>query len=235
LSTADRNALVEHASTEAPIISKRSPKQLYQLQRDFQLAGLNALIERFEADLEGRHPESFWQRLLKLNPFILCMLFGYPIVVVGYQAHLGGAGLDGSGDTIVDFLVANESTKGLALIEIKRPDAPLLGGEFRAGRFKPSSELNGAVIQVIDQRYELLVNYKDRARTAGNVRAVDCVVVAGRTPADPAQLASFEMYRTSLKDVRILTFDEVLLKLRALRDYLAPPTSNKQAVAGPLF
>ena len=76
---------------------------------------------------------------------------------------------------------------------------------------------------MVDQRYELLVNYKDRARDAGTAHTVDCVVVAGRTPADAARLASFEMYRTSLKDVRVLTFDELLLKLRALRDYLAPP------------
>jgi hypothetical protein len=52
---------------------------------------------------------------------------------------------------------------------------------------------------------------------------VDCVVVAGRKPTDAEGLASFEMYRTSLKDVRIYTFDEVLLKLRGLRDYLALP------------
>ena len=55
-----------------------------------------------------------------------------------------------------------------------------------------------------------------RTREAGIAHAVDCVVVAGRKPPDPERLASFEMYRTSLKDVRIYTFDEVLLKLRSL-------------------
>ncbi len=111
LSASDSSALVEQASAAAPTIAKRSPQQLYQLQRDFELAGLNRLIERFQSDLEGRHPESYWQALLKLNPFILSMLFGYPIVVVRDQAHLGGASLDGAGDTIVDFLVANQSTQ----------------------------------------------------------------------------------------------------------------------------
>jgi hypothetical protein len=166
------------------------------------------------------------------------MLFGYPIVVGRDQAHVGGIGLDGSGDTIVDFLVANQSTRSLALVEIKKPGTPLTGGEFRAGRLKPSGDLNSAVIQVIDQRYELLVNYKDRARGVGMVHAVDCLVVAGRTPSDPAQLASFEVYRTSLRDVRILTFDEVLLKLRALRDYLNPTTTTRPLFEGssePIF
>lgn len=225
MAPADRQAIIEHASAEAAAIAKENPQRLYKLQRDFELAGLNELIGRFEVDIEKAHPESFWQELLRLNPFILSMLFGYPIVVIIDQAHIGGMSLGGSGETIVDFLAANESTRSLALVEIKRPDTPLTGGEFREGRFKPSNDLNSAVIQAIDQRYELLVNYKDRARDAGTVHAVDCVIVAGRTPSDPAKLASFEMYRTSLRDVRVLTFDEVLMKLRGLRNYFDPATA----------
>ena len=116
-------------------------------------------------------------------------------------------------------------------MEIKRPDTPLIGSEFRAARFRPSGDLNSAVIQVIDQRYELLVNYKNRSQAAGKVHAIECVVVAGRTPVDPAALASFEMFRTSLKDVRVLTFDEVLLKLCVLRDYLDGPKRNEPSSA----
>lgn len=223
ISTADRDALIARTAEEAPALAKHNPRQLYKLQRDFEIAGLNELIARFEADLGRPHPELFWQTLLKLNPFILSMLFGYPIVLVRQQAHVGGQTLDGSGDTIVDFLLRNESTSSLAIVEIKTPDTTLVGGEFRAGRYRPSADLNEAVIQIVDQRYELLVNYKDRAKEAGTAHSVDCVVVAGRKPTDAERLASFEIYRTSLKDVRIYTFDEVLLKLRALRDYLAPP------------
>ena len=78
----------------------------------------------------------------------------------------------------------------------------------------------------------LLVNYNNLAKEAGTAHAVDCVVVAGRKPIDAERLASFEMYRTSLKDVRTYTFDEVLLKLRALRDYLAPPPSKPKPWGG---
>jgi Domain of unknown function (DUF4263) len=223
ISSADREALVMRTAEEAPALARHNPRQLYKLQRDIEIAGLNQLITKFEVDVAASHPESFWQRVFKLNPFILSMLFGYPIVLVRDQAHVGGQTLDGSGDTIVDFLLKNESTSSLAIVEIKTPDTALLGGEFRPGRFKPSPDLNAAVIQVVDQRYELLVNYKDRAKEAGTAHAVDCVVVAGRKPTDAQRLASFEMYRTSLKDVRVYTFDELLLKLRALRDYLVPP------------
>jgi hypothetical protein len=164
ISAADREALVARTSEEAAVLARQNPRQLYKLQRDFEIAGLNELIAKFEGDLAKTHPESFWQRLLKLNPFILSMLFGYPIVLVRDQAHVGGKTLDGSGGTIVDFLIKNESTSSLASVEIKTPDTALLGSEFRRGRFKPSAELNAAVIQVVDQRYELLVNYKDRAK-----------------------------------------------------------------------
>ncbi len=232
ISTADRDALVTHAGEEARELARRNPQRLYKLQRDFEIAGLDQLIANFEADITKSHPESFRQKLLKLNPFILSMLFGYPIVLVREHAHVGGQTLDGSGETIVDFLVRNESTSSLAIVEIKTPDTALLGGEFRAGRFKPSAELNGAVIQIVDQRYELLINYHNRAKEAGSARAVDCVVVAGRKPNDAERLASFEMYRTSLRDVRVYTFDEVLLKLKALRDYLAPQRNNQSSPSG---
>jgi hypothetical protein len=228
LSAADREALVTRAAEEAPALARRNRHQLYKLQRDFELAGLNDLISRFEADLAKPHPETFWQNLLKFNPFILSMLFGYPIVLVRDQAHVGGQRLDGTGETIIDFLLRNASTDNLAIVEIKTPGTVLMGNEFRAGRYRPSAALNGAVIQVIDQRYELLVNYNSRAREAGKAHAVDCVVVAGRRPADADRLASFEMYRNSLKDVRIYTFDEVLLKLQALREYLALPPGGER-------
>jgi hypothetical protein len=123
------------------------------------------------------------------------MLFGYPIVLVHDQAHVGGQRLDGSGETIVDFLLKNASTDSLAIVEIKKPDTPLMGREFRPGRYRPSAAINEAVIQVVDQRYELLVNYESRAKEAGTAHAVDCLVVAGRTPANAERLASFEMYR----------------------------------------
>jgi hypothetical protein len=223
LAPADRQALAARVAEEAPTLARRNPSQLYRLQRDFEIAGLNELISRFEVDLALPHPERFWQRLLRLNPFILSMLFGQPVVLLLERAHVGGQRLEGRGETIADFLLRNPSTNSLALVEIKTPATVLLGREYRSGRFQPSADLNGAIIQVLDQRYELLINYLHRARDAGTVYAVDCVVVAGCSPTDPDQIASFEMYRSSLKDVRVYTFDEVLLKLCALRDYLAPP------------
>ena len=82
----------------------------------------------------------------------------------------------------------------------------------------------------MDQRYELLVNYNNLAKEAGTAHAVDCVVVAGRKPIDAERLASFEMYRTSLKDVRIYTFDEVLLKAPRPARLPRPAAVQAQAV-----
>jgi hypothetical protein len=134
ISKADREALVARTAEEAPALARHNPHQLYKLQRDFEIAGFNDLIARFEVDLGKSHPEQFWQKLLNINPFILSMLFGCPIVLVRDRAHVGGQGLDGSGGTIVDFLLKNASTNSLAIVEIKTPDTPLVGGEYRAGR-----------------------------------------------------------------------------------------------------
>lgn len=50
---------------------------------------------------------------------------------------------------------------------------------------------------------------------------LECVVLAGRAPQPLEEQRSFEIFRNSLKDVRVLTFDELLAKLRSLRDLLA--------------
>ena len=70
----------------------------------------------------------------------------------------------------------------------------IVSRHLRSARPVTGRVANYIVRTTIDQRYELLVNYKTHARSAGNVHgSVDCVVVAGRTPADPAQLSSFQL------------------------------------------
>ena len=55
--------------------------------------------------------------------------------------------------------------------------------------------------------------------------AIKCVVIAGRLPAGEAQRRSFEVFRNACKDVEIVTFDELLDKLRLLLDHLSPASN----------
>ena len=87
------------------------------------------------------------------NPFILNLLFGYPIIKIQDQASVGGRKLSGKGDKVTDFLSKNVKTNNTAIVEIKKPHAKLLNAtEYREGVFSPSSELSGSLNQTLDQR-----------------------------------------------------------------------------------
>jgi Domain of unknown function (DUF4263) len=201
------------------------PKQLYEMKRTIGLASLDALIDKFESLLNDDHPEKEWQGLFDLNPFILTMMFGYPAVLVADQAHVGGSTLAGTGGKIADFIVKNQHTHTAALVEIKTPQANLFGSSpYRKGVYGVSNELTSAVIQIRDQKYQFeksIVLIKDNSDIRDiNSYAVDCIVIIGRLPTESDKIKCFELYRSAFKDVKILTFDELLTKLKALKAYL---------------
>lgn len=53
--------------------------------------------------------------------------------------------------------------------------------------------------------------------------AVGCIVVIGITPTMAPAQKSFELYRNNLRGVTVITFDELLDKLKALYQFLAEP------------
>lgn len=232
LSDHDRTALVSEVGKRLRDLSRDEPDSVFRLHREIELVNLDTLIARFQALMArtGKR-EKQWQKLFDLNPFVLSMVFGYPIVVVLREATVGGPQLDGRGAKIADFLVKNPSSSNAALVELKTPQQDLLAAKPYRGRegdhpvFAPHPELSGAVAQAQDQRYRL---QKDIATHLSNTDGlvlktyhVDCVVLAGQTPQDTAQKQAFEIYRHGLKDVRIVTFDELLTKLESLRELLA--------------
>ena len=82
--------------------------------------------------------------------------------------------------------------------------------------------MSGAVNQVINYRDSLMKQYNDiRGNTPQAFSAFNpkCVVIIGKLSSlEPSQVAAFENYRNSLSNIVILTYDEILLRLKDLRD-----------------
>ncbi|WP_142781917.1 Shedu immune nuclease family protein [Agrobacterium sp. T29] len=239
LSDKDRAALVNMASASVRTSMKSQRGGLLKLHDEIELASLDELIARIEERFAERTTELQWQKLLEANPFILDMAFNVPVLLVQGQAHVGGRILNGSGEKIADFLLTNKLTDSIAVFEIKTPGAELIGRrEYRGGVYTASTELVGAVAQVIDQIDKLR---SDIYRLQSQNRAVPLetygvrgVILAGIIPEGPRKRA-FELYRASLAGVAIITFDELLSKLKSLRDLLggkaeiAPKTTPSHA------
>jgi hypothetical protein len=153
------------------------------------------------------------------------------VVLVRGQAIVSGPLLDGRGTKIADFLMKNSTSKSALLVELKTPQTQLLAAHPYRGHvdarpvYPPTTQLSGAVAQLLDQRNSLkeeIAHIKHRSRVDIEAFGIDGIVVAGlMADMEPNRIRDFELFRSNLKDVRIITFDEILTSIRGLRDFLA--------------
>ncbi|MCJ9755897.1 DUF4263 domain-containing protein [Agrobacterium sp. SHOUNA12C] len=233
LSRSDQRAAVRIVKTEVKAIAEKDQTELLELSREIEVVSLEMIIEKMTAMMEKDHAESVWQKFLSKNPFILRLAFGLPIMVFGEQVAVGGVRFENKGGKLADFVVKTGAFGNLAIVEIKTTSTVLIEPKhYRLGLHAPTKELSGGVNQVLDQRYMLSREIDTRKVNAQEYEvwtyAVKCFVIAGRTITDPnnllqeAKRKSFEFYRHNLVDVTVLTFDELLEKLRALLLFLKP-------------
>ncbi len=225
LSDDEQVAVLDVMAKNVKAIAETQPEKLVKLQSDIELATLDNMIARFEEMIKKKLPESDWQKFLNENPFILSLAFGYPIIKVQDQASVGGRKITGSGDKIADFLVKNSMTNNTAIIEIKKPQTELLNKKpFRSGVYTPSSGLSGSINQVLDQKYQFerqIAQIKDNSGINDiETYSVHCCLIIGKMPSDKGRQKSFEFCRRNSKNVEIVTFDELLKKLKELANFL---------------
>jgi len=221
LSRSDRQAAMSIIAKDKDEIAKTDAEALLALRSDIEKVTLGTLIQKFEDMLTKDLSEPKWQEFLKANPFILGLAFAYPVFLIQDQAYVGGATIRGAGEKIADFLLAQRYTGNLALIEIKRPKTPILRTvPYRADLHAPATEVSGSVSQVLDQKYRLQNSFTQKAYESGltNVHpySIQCIVIIGTSPESKDERKSLELFRNSTKDVTVVTFDELLEKLKEI-------------------
>ena len=170
--------------------------------------------------------EEFWQNLLANHSFVLEQIFYFPIVIIKSKAYVGGKSVLNRGGNLVDFLIKNKVTKAVGLIEIKTPKTPLLGSRYRDEIYNISSELSGAVLQVLSYRENLTRERDSLLRGQGlDLESFDpkCVVIIGRVDREldsPEKKQGFEIFRRQMSDVEIITYDEVFERIKRLVELL---------------
>lgn len=217
----DQESMIRLVQGNKEELVKEHHNALLQLKTDIESVTLGQIISTIEDMLSKNLSESYWQKFFMDNSFVLTLAFSYPVTLVQDQAHVGGADIRGIGTKITDFLVSNRFTGNLAVFEIKKPDSALLSTvEYRSNLFRNSKELGGAIAQVQDQKFQLQNNFTNLAYQSGwndfHAFSVQCVVIIGRSPTDNHEKKSFEFIRNSLKDVQIITYDEMLDKVKQI-------------------
>jgi len=180
---------------------------------------LLSLLSIWERNRENGN-ESFWQQTLTDNSYALSQIFSYPVVFIRDQAYVGGMNVDRKGAKIVDYLLSRQSSHEALLVEIKTPTTRLLGKKYR-DHYCPSSDLTGAIVQLLDYRKQLSHSNPTTvsdARQPLSLFQPKCVLIAGNGAqlTDNNRRDSFELFRTQMKDVDIVTYDELFRKAEIL-------------------
>lgn len=222
LTEAEQDELVAATSKYSDQIARTKPESLVTIRKNIDVAILDQLISDFSDGISAKRNESFWQLFFKKNPYALHLAFGYPLVQVQDQAYVGGTRLAGGGARFSDFVSKNAITNSVAIFEIKKPASKLVNRvRYRNNVLPPSTELTGAVLQVLDQRNKLsqtFANLKlDSKVTDIEMHSIRCCVIIGVVPEAEDARATLESFRANSSMVEIVTFDELLAKLRQLR------------------
>jgi len=198
-----------------------------QLSRLSEMAGLRVLREILEIwnDNQDNSDEEFWQKCLGENGVILSQVFPYPVVIVEDKAYVGNKLITNKGGKIVDFLLKNEVTHNAVLVEIKTPMTALLSRkEYRDNVYSISTEISGAITQVLGYRQSLIANYpllRDEENEELSFEAFEpaMIIIVGnsaRELTNKAKRRSFELFRSQLRHVQLITYDELFAKISAL-------------------
>ena len=170
--------------------------------------------------------EEFWQSLIEANPILINLITIGPVVVEQNKAYVGGKSIDNRGGSVVDFLIKNSIGGNAGLLEIKTPETPLVRkAEYRDGVHAPSTEISGALVQVTSYRDTLIKNFHTLSGVptfqAFNPTAL---ILAGdyESLGTEDERRSFELFRSGLVGVAIVTYDELFKRVRNLLDTLAP-------------
>lgn len=200
--------------------------------------GLNLeILKRASSEIRDNFDntsEEYWQtEILEKYPWIISQLFSTPCTLFRSKAYVGGTSIDHHGGNVIDFIYQNEMTKNLALVEIKKPSTRLLGGMYRNRCYSLSTQLSGAVNQVLSYRHSLMTKLAQlkmdspgRELEAFNPQ---CIVIIGSISEfneygvgkRSTAIATFDNFRNSLNGVTIVTFDELLRKVDDLISILS--------------
>lgn len=211
-------ASIENRDIVLKSLRSMSVEDLENIDNLIDITHLTNLINKWN-DNKDNESEDFWQNLFQDYPWVLSQIFACPYLQIGQKTYCGGKEDDNKGGVEGDFLYQNELSGNITFIEIKTPKKDIIGSKYRGEEekenviFSIKPEVTGGVNQVLNQRNIYSMTHGEKGEKKLN--NVKCVLIIGTMP-DGDQKKSFELYRNSLSNVEVITFDELFKKIESL-------------------
>ncbi|MGW7361102.1 Shedu anti-phage system protein SduA domain-containing protein [Streptomyces sp. NPDC054802] len=168
--------------------------------------------------------EEYWQQLFSDHPEAFSLALEGRAYTLSSKCYVGGKSIENTGGNVLDFLARHNGN--VALVEIKTPTANLLAPQkYRGNVYAPSRELAGSTVQALEYRHSLISNLPALAFETPGLRATQpmgVVIIGDLEEEDMGEdgRRSFELYRSSFRDLKIMTYDELFGGIRMLVDLL---------------
>ena len=192
----------------------------------------NKMIKEYTQNLNNPNfKEEQWQKFFTENKMILSFLSPIPIVYKNGKANVAGTKIDNSDSKLVDFVYKNKLTNNSCIIEIKTPYTKLFNDtEYRKGICNMSNELIGGINQLIRYKDSFTKEYNSLIAKEGQNRDFECwnvktILIIGNTKEFAncdERINQFELFRNSMNDIIVITFDELFEKLKSIFDIITP-------------
>lgn len=179
------------------------------------------IIKNFEKRMSVKSDnEKQWQNFFGNNSWIFSHLFPFEVILRKQEAYVGGKTIENEDGRVVDFLFENGFQDNFALLEIKTHKKDLLKNTAyrKPDVFAYSDDLSGGISQCLDQKDVFLRDFGNKERI---LDPKTILVIGMKSSLSEHQNKCFELLRSNQKNVDILTFDELLAKLKGLLEVVA--------------
>lgn len=203
-------------------LQKLSKDELLNIDNLVNVTTIKNLLKEWEEN-KYNPEEFFWQTFFENNNQILSQIFASPFIFIEGQFFCGGKKGSNIGGIEADFVFKNELTQNTAFIEIKTPKIELvqkslylgISDEDNNAIYSISPKLTGGVNEVLNQK-NIFIQKKDSLEESEKQHFnFKCIVIAGTmSDLSKGQIKSFELYRSSLSGVEIVTYDELFNKTK---------------------
>lgn len=181
------------------------------------------ILAEFEASISGDKDESFWQQFLSQNDWIFGYGLSYTFTsLITNQVYVGGKDINNQGGQVCDFMAAsNGDARFTILVEIKKPNTPLLDKIDRNRCYPVSRELGMALSQIQGycetwgtnstlQKYEY-----EKENNLFTIQPKGIILIGNTAELDNLdKKRSFELFRRHLHNIEILTYDELFARAK---------------------
>ena len=217
----DENTLTRLSSTDKDALNSFLPGYIAsesigtvnKLNATTQIATLRALADNLQEEIGRDHPESWWQSYIKSN--ILLIQQGYIKALDKLNTSLGNT-------KFPDFTLVTHDNY-LDILEIKKPTTTLLKHDSGRGNYYFDTEISKAISQT-ENYINNIANHADSIRSYLRdehnleIKAVRPrgIILAGNTKdfAPQKQKDDFRLLSHSIKNISILTYDELVSRLQ---------------------